>query len=86
MTLNNHLAFRPAWELAQLIKGKKVSPVELVDCLLQRIADLNPKLNAYLTVTEAEAFDCGLTPHLSEETEKVLAHYLLHIRLRVTPL
>ncbi len=52
---NDLLALTPAWELAELVRTKKLSPVEIVDNLLQRISSLNPKLNAYLTVTEAEA-------------------------------
>lgn len=46
------LAFISAWELRELIRQKKLSPVELVDSLLQRIRELNPRLNAYLTVDE----------------------------------
>lgn len=48
-------SFLPATELARLIRTKKVSPVEVVDAKLRRIEQLNPKLNAYLTVAEAEA-------------------------------
>jgi len=49
------LAFTPAHELARRIKKKEISPVEVVDCYLERIAALNPKLHAYLTVVEPEA-------------------------------
>ena len=49
------LLFTPASELAQLIKKRKLSPVELVDHILARIGEVNPKLNAYLTVADAEA-------------------------------
>ncbi|MFC1995096.1 amidase [Chloroflexota bacterium] len=52
---NDLLAFTSAIELAQLYRSKKLSPVELVDLLLRRIEDLNPKLNAYLTVIGEEA-------------------------------
>ena len=52
---DTELAFVPAYKLAELIRNKELSPVELVDFLFQRISVLNPKLNAYLTVTEAEA-------------------------------
>src|SRR5436309_6477723 len=48
------LCFTPATELGRLIHAKELSPVELVDAVLQRIERLNPVLNAYLTVT-AEA-------------------------------
>ncbi len=45
------LCFTPATELKQLIAARKLSPVELVDAILTRIEQLNPILNAYLTVT-----------------------------------
>jgi aspartyl-tRNA(Asn)/glutamyl-tRNA(Gln) amidotransferase subunit A len=37
-------------EIAQLIRSRKVSPVEVAEAHLQRIAELNPKLNAIVTV------------------------------------
>jgi len=49
------LAFTPARNLAKMIRRREVSPVELVDDLLERISRLNPTLNAYLTVCEDEA-------------------------------
>jgi len=52
-----YLAFTPATELAELVRLKKVSPVELVDVYAKRIEDLNPTLGAYLTVTLDEARD-----------------------------
>ena len=44
------LAFKPAWELRELIANKHVSPVEIVEHALQRLDELNPTLNAFLTV------------------------------------
>jgi aspartyl-tRNA(Asn)/glutamyl-tRNA(Gln) amidotransferase subunit A len=38
-------------EAARLVARRKVSPVELVDAALERIAELNPTLNAFITVT-----------------------------------
>ncbi len=49
------LAFTPATELAEMIRLKKISPVELVDLYASRIEELNPKLNAYLTTTIDQA-------------------------------
>ena len=49
------LNFIPAFELAAMIKSKAVSPVEVVGHLLRRIERLNPRLNAYLAVPEAQA-------------------------------
>jgi amidase len=45
------LAFTPAVELAEQIRLKKISPVEVVEVYAQRIDELNPKLGAYLTPT-----------------------------------
>jgi amidase len=44
------LAFTPALEQAELVRTRQVSPVELVDLYLARIEELNPELNAYITV------------------------------------
>ncbi len=49
------LAFMPAWRMAELIASKELSPVEIVDLHLERIERLNPKLNAYLTITARDA-------------------------------
>lgn len=38
-------------ETADLIRGKKLSPVELTDALLKRIETYNPQLSAFITVT-----------------------------------
>src|SRR3990172_4649701 len=48
--VDQSLAFSSALRLAELVRTRQVSPVELVDLFLGRIALLNPKLNAYLTV------------------------------------
>jgi amidase len=44
------LAFTPALELAQLIRRREVSPLELVNIYLERIERLNPQLGSYFTV------------------------------------
>jgi aspartyl-tRNA(Asn)/glutamyl-tRNA(Gln) amidotransferase subunit A len=45
------LCFMPAIDLAAAIRTKKVSPVEVLNAILARIEQLNPKLNAYCLVT-----------------------------------
>jgi Asp-tRNA(Asn)/Glu-tRNA(Gln) amidotransferase A subunit family amidase len=37
-------------EMAENIRAKKISPVQLIDAHLSRIDELNPKLNAFVTV------------------------------------
>ena len=44
------LCFLSAVELAARIRAGKVSPVEVIEALRDRINKLNPKLNAYVTL------------------------------------
>ena len=53
--MSDDLAFATALDQAELVRGRQVSPVELVDLYLSRIDALNPKLDAYLTVVADEA-------------------------------
>ncbi|GAC1619582.1 MAG: Asp-tRNA(Asn)/Glu-tRNA(Gln) amidotransferase GatCAB subunit A [Candidatus Acidiferrum sp.] len=48
---NIDLAFASIEEVGRLFRKRKLSPVELTQILLGRIERLNPKLNAYLTLT-----------------------------------
>lgn len=45
------LCYTPAVELARLIREKALSPVEVTEGFLERIDALNPRVNAYCTVT-----------------------------------
>ncbi len=49
------LAFTPVDKLARLLRTRRISSRELVEMFLDRIARLNPGLNAFLTVAEEEA-------------------------------
>jgi aspartyl-tRNA(Asn)/glutamyl-tRNA(Gln) amidotransferase subunit A len=49
------LAFASIEEVARLYRKRKVSPVEVTKLLLARIERLNPKLNAFITVTPEQA-------------------------------
>jgi Asp-tRNA(Asn)/Glu-tRNA(Gln) amidotransferase A subunit family amidase len=44
-----------ATQIAERVRTRKVSPVELVQAHLDRIAALNPRLNAYVSLREDEA-------------------------------
>jgi amidase len=49
------LLFRPAYELAALVRSGELSARELVQASLDRIAELNPTLNAFVDVFAEEA-------------------------------
>ena len=42
-------------ELSKLFREKKLSPIEITQSCLQKIEELNPKLNAFITITEDDA-------------------------------
>ena len=49
------IPFLSTAELARLIEGKEVSPVEATEAYLERIDDLDFKFNSYFTVCREEA-------------------------------
>src|SRR5271167_4469635 len=51
----SELTFLSAVSMAQQIREKKVSPVELLEAHLARIESLNPRLNAFVQVDAASA-------------------------------
>ena len=52
---DQELAYTPAWELAERIRARQLSPVELTEYFLRRIEALDPALHAFLTVCGDEA-------------------------------
>jgi len=48
---------KPAEELAQLVRNKDLSPVELIEATLHRIESVNPHLNAFVALRAEEALD-----------------------------
>jgi aspartyl-tRNA(Asn)/glutamyl-tRNA(Gln) amidotransferase subunit A len=55
------LCYTTATDLAAAIRTKKVSPVEVVNAVLARIEQLNPKLNAFCLVTAEAARQAAQT-------------------------
>ena len=51
------LAFSSIEQVSRLVREKRVSPIELMKLMLERIGRLNPKLNAYLAVTAEQALE-----------------------------
>ena len=52
---DNELVYRTGPELAQLIRSRDVSPVEVVTAFLDRVEELNPQVNAFITITRDHA-------------------------------
>ena len=49
------LCFTPATELVKLYRARKVSPLEVMQAVLARIDEVNPAVNAYVTVARESA-------------------------------
>ena len=48
-----HLTFSDATELAELIRSRRVSSLEVVQAHLTRISDVNPRINAIVTLNNS---------------------------------
>ena len=53
------LPFLTASQLSKLIETKEVSPVEATEAYLDRIQQVDPKLNSYITVTGEQALEAA---------------------------
>jgi amidase len=56
---DDELCYLPAMKLAELIKEKEVSPVEVMQATFRRIAKVNPIVNAYCTLAEEQAMQAA---------------------------
>jgi len=66
--VSDDLAFLTISELSELIRTRKISPVEVTRVMLQRIEKFNPILNAYITVTSEQAMKSA------QDAEKEIQH------------
>ena len=55
--MNKALHFLTIAEAARRLEAKELSPVELVEALLDRIESLNPQLDAFVTLLGEQALD-----------------------------
>ena len=55
MSLSNETAWMDATAQAELIRGKEVTPTELVEAAIERIERVNPQINAVITPMFDEA-------------------------------
>ena len=60
--MDDDLAFTPALELAERVRTREVSPVELAELYLERIERIDPTLNAYVTVDAEGALNAARAP------------------------
>lgn len=59
------ICLHPLEDVANMIRRRKVSPVEVTRSVLQRIEDLNRRLNCYITILDEQALrDAQETEHL----------------------
>jgi aspartyl-tRNA(Asn)/glutamyl-tRNA(Gln) amidotransferase subunit A len=49
------LCYMPATVLAEEIRAKRISPVEVIDAVYARLHEINPNINAFCTLTEERA-------------------------------
>ena len=54
---NLEICYLSAIEMAEAIRKKKLSPLEIMKAVLQRIEQLNPKVNAYCTIVAENALE-----------------------------
>ncbi|MBI2329001.1 MAG: amidase, partial [Chloroflexi bacterium] len=52
---NHEICYMSLVEMAEAVKTRKLSPVEIMEALLFRIERLNPKINAYCTLVAESA-------------------------------
>src|SRR5271169_2952783 len=57
MATESHLTFASISEIGKLYRQRKLSPLELTRFLLERTRQLNPHLNAFITVSEELALE-----------------------------
>ena len=74
--MNTDIWWQSIPDVAKLIRSKAISPVELVQAHLERIAKFNPRTNSFNTVMEEEALESA---HIAER-EIMGGHYrgILH--------
>jgi Asp-tRNA(Asn)/Glu-tRNA(Gln) amidotransferase A subunit family amidase len=68
----NELIFLPAVLMAEQVRKKKISPVELVDAHLRQIERVNPKLNAFVQVDTERARQAAQEAEITVMREKKL--------------
>ena len=53
----NELYWKPAYELAAMIRKREIKPSELMDVTIKRIEQTNPKINAFVALRADDAME-----------------------------
>ena len=72
--MEDHIFFTDATEMAAKVRGGELSPVDLVGAHLDRIALINPKINAIATLVEDaldQARDDNARRHHDEHSQRI---------------
>jgi Asp-tRNA(Asn)/Glu-tRNA(Gln) amidotransferase A subunit family amidase len=78
VTTTDEIAFRPALEVARLIRERSLSPVEVLDAFLARIEQFEPQVNSFITLTVEEAMAAAKNAEMRVMTEPVESLGRLH--------
>jgi len=70
----SELCWTPMTELARMIAARKVSPVEVVQAHLDRIAALDGKLKSYITVMGESALAAARTAEAAVQSGPISDH------------
>ena len=79
---DSDLAFTPAYKIRELIGRKEISALEVTKLYLERIAALDPELNAFITVAEEQAVEAAKAAESAVMEGKELG--LLHCRKQIS--
>ena len=58
--MSNKLHFKPAYELAAMIRRRELKPSELMTATIARIEQTNPKINAFVALRSDHAMALAL--------------------------
>ena len=70
------LCYLSALQLRELYQKREVSPVEVTEAVLRRMDQLNPKLNAFITMTPELALEGALRAEQAYQTDETPPRWL----------
>jgi aspartyl-tRNA(Asn)/glutamyl-tRNA(Gln) amidotransferase subunit A len=61
--MNDELSFLPATRIADLVRHRKLSPVEITQAVLDRAHRLQPGLNCFITICTEQRWPTPARPN-----------------------